>query len=193
MSWHPNPNLNAAIQRAVREGVNAYMLVFSRALRVQLSKPGTGRRYRVSQGKGKPRNARESGWHIASRPGSPPAVDTGMLRRSWQIGNNQLVGQAGGITAGFSALLSGARRRILGRSRAESVVTPIRQPRMIGYRFGSAVKYATIEYGSGRAAARPYLRPTMEAVNDLFEPTMAAALARHFPPAGGASGGMRRV
>lgn len=196
MTWHPNPQLNAAIQRAVREGVNAYMLVFSRALRAQLSKPGNGRRYRVAQGKGKARNAREAGWHVASRPGSPPAVDTGMLRRSWQLGRSSLRGTvnpmdaAGGPGDGPSGGMSTGRRR--GKV-VSSTLGIIDANRRIGYRIGSAVKYARIEYGIGATAARPYVRPTIAAISDLFEPTMARALRRNLPPGGGAgAGAMRR-
>lgn len=180
MTFRPDPAINGKLRAAVQEGVNAYLLVVSRAMRAELSKPGGGRLYRVGKGRAKARNAREAGIHRASRPGQPPAADTGMLRRSWQIGTGQLRGGTGGIGATFSNLLSSARRRVYGPDVRQAVVTPMNDGRRIGYRFGSAVRYARIDRGWGRVAARPYIAPTLDHVRDLFEPTMAVAMRRHF-------------
>ena len=133
-TWIQNPAFRPRLQAAVQEGVNAYMLIFSRALRGQLSKPGTGRVYRVSQGKARGRNLREQGFHRASVPGRPPAADTGMLRRSWQIGENSLRGaeavRAGG--RGFRAGSVGSPAREI-RPRQDVVGRRVRvQPRPCG-------------------------------------------------------------
>lgn len=40
----------------------------------------------------KAKNIRELGFHQASAPGQPPAPDTGMLRRSWQVGQPEKTG-----------------------------------------------------------------------------------------------------
>jgi len=178
--FRPDPNINAKLRAAVQEGVNAYMLVIARAMRAELSKPGGGRTYRIGKGRRKARNARESGIHRASRAGQPPAIDTGMLRRSWQIGTGQLRGGTGGISATFSNLISSARRKLIGPDVRQAVITPLNDGRRIGYRYGSAVRYARIDKGYGRVAARPYIKPTMDNVRDLFEPTMAVAMQRHF-------------
>ena len=157
-TWIQNPAFRPRLQAAVQEGVNAYMLIFSRALREQLSKPGTGRVYRVSQGKARGRNLREQGFHRASVPGRPPAADTGMLRRSWQIGENSLRGpKPSGLAGAVSALVRSVRQRAkFGRGKTSSaVVFAFNRGHAVGYRFGSAVHYARIEFGYGRAKARP--------------------------------------
>lgn len=185
--WRPNPEVNPKLRAAVQEGVNAYLLIVSRTMRVELSKPGGGRQYRIGKGRRKARNAREAGIHRASRPGQPPAADTGMLRRSWQVGTNQLRGATpgfAGIGATFGGLLSSARRKLLGPDIKSASVVPINRPGLIGYRYGSAVKYARIDRGWGRVAARPYIRPTLDNVRDLFQPTMAEAMRRHFGTGG---------
>jgi hypothetical protein len=184
--WKDNPEANAKLKAAVQEGVNAYLLILSRALREQLSKPGTGRAYRVNQGRGRrARNLRESGFHRASRAGSPPAADTGMLRRSWQLGRTRLRGavhpsdtggKAGADGGGMSTGRATSRR---GTKVVSSTLGILNTNDRIGYRFGSAVKYARIEFGYGRTAPRPYIRPTLNAIRDLFAPTMAAALKRN--------------
>lgn len=185
MNWRDNPEFRGKMQAAVQEGVNAYLLVLSAALREQLSKPGTGRAYRVNRGRGsRARNLRESGFHRASRPGSPPAVDTGMLRRSWQIGRAKLrggvntsdMGGKGGSGGGMSTGRATGRR---GTQVVGATLGILNTKDRIGYRFGSALKYARIEFGMGRVSARPYIRPTLAVVRDLFEPTMAAALRRN--------------
>lgn len=182
--FRPDPNINAKLRAAVQEGVNAYLLIVARTMRAELSKPGGGRLYRIGKGRRKARNAREAGIHRASRSGQPPAPDTGMLRRSWQIGSGQLRGNTGGIGATFSNLLSSARRKLAGPDVRQAVVTPLNDSHRIGYRYGSAVPYARIDRGWGRVAPRPYIAPTLDSVRDLFEPTVALAMQRHFggPP-----------
>lgn len=186
-TWIDDPRFRPRLEAAVQEGVNAYMLVFSRALRQQLSKPGTGRTYRVSKGQASGRNLREQGFHRASVPGRPPAADTGMLRRSWQIGANSLRGpKPAGLAGAVSSLVRSVRQRMkFGRGKtASAVVFALNQGKMRGYRFGSAVHYARIEFGYGRTKARPYIRPTIDATRDLFRPTMVTALRRYAPPRG---------
>ena len=67
-----NSRIGANIEKAA--------IHFQNALKETLSKPGTGKRYRR---RGKPGDKRKVGsYHVASRPGQPPAVDMGNLRRS---------------------------------------------------------------------------------------------------------------
>lgn len=197
-SYQENPAFRARLNDAVQEGVNAYLLVVSRTLRAELSKPGTGRTYRRSTARGRalrraktveqveavnrrfkaPRNLREAGFHRASRPGEPPAVDTGLLRRSWSIGRGSLRGTTGGLAVGGEAG-GGSVGRTRGRV-SSAVVTVLNGPGRFSYRYGSALKYARIEYGWGRVQPRPYIRPTIQNVKTLFQPVMARALRRAF-------------
>jgi hypothetical protein len=75
--------LEAATKRAIRD----LTLATEREVKLELSKPGSGRVYR----------SRIGGVHRASAPGQPPAVDTGSYRRSWQsrFEDGGLVGIAG--------------------------------------------------------------------------------------------------
>ena len=72
-----NPKLQAIIEAATLEAMDAVMLLASKAIKVRLKTPPTrtGRIYRKKGGR----------MHRASRAGEPPAVDTGTLRRSWGI------------------------------------------------------------------------------------------------------------
>jgi hypothetical protein len=40
------------------------------------------------------------------------------------------------------------------------------------------LRYARIDTGYGNVKPRPYIAPTLDAIRDLFEPTMATALRR---------------
>jgi hypothetical protein len=160
MGYKSNPNLLPKIQSAVAEGVGAYLLTVGRAMREQLSVKGSGRIYRVAQPKRKrkARNFREAGYHYASSPGRPPAPDTGTLRRSWSVGNNP----AGGV--------AGTEKR--------AAVVVMTKPGYYGLRYGSVLRYALIDTGYGNVKPRPYIAPTLDAIRDLFEPTMVTALRR---------------
>jgi len=149
VEWRGNPQATSQMRWAITQGVNAYLLVIERALKVQLGKPGTGRIYRIGKGRKGAKTMRKQGLHQASAPGQPPAVNTGTLRRSWQIG-----GPTGAKVRKYST------------------------PDRIGMQLGSPVRYARIEGNFGRVRARPYIKPTIEAVRDLFEPTMARAMRR---------------
>ena len=186
MSFVPDPNLQMKLRRAVQEGVNAYLLIVSRTMRETLSKQGGGLLYRVGKGKKNGRNSRERGYHRASRSGQPPAADTGALRRSWQVGRG-LQGGTGGISIPKGAdnfVPSRRKRRPVPAEARQALLTVVSNGNVIGYRFGSALKYARIDRGWGRVKARPYVEPTMAMTRDLFEPTMATAIRRHFggPP-----------
>lgn len=181
--FKPDPNINAKLRAAVLEGVNAYLLVVSRAMRETLSKPGGGMLYRVAKGRKNGRNMRERGFHRASRAGQPPAADTGMLRRSWQIGTGQLPGGTGGASvtgSKDSGVTSLRRKRSVPAEARKALLTPLHTDRVIGYRYGSALRYARIDRGWGNVKPRPYIAPTMDMVRDLFQPTMARALQRRF-------------
>lgn len=207
--FRDNPEFRARMEAAVREGVAAYLLILSRAIRAQLSKPGSGRLYRRGNARTRamrrartveaveaverrfrqPRNLREAGFHRASRPGEPPAVDTGTLRRSWQIGRTNIPGginvpNDGGAPPGGD----GGKGRRRGKNVTGKVVLVSGTGKTIQFQYGSALRYATIEWGGGGVAARPYIRPVLAAVRDLFGPTVQRAIARNFPPGGAGAG-----
>lgn len=135
VEWKGNEQAMPQLRLAITRGLDAYMVIIGRAMRAQLSKRGSGVKYRRGGGRRRTRSA----------PGEPPAVDTGMLRRSWQVGD-------------------------------KAVVRKYSREERIGIVLGSPLKYARIEYGMGRVRPRPYIRPTIKAVGDLFEPTMARAV-----------------
>jgi hypothetical protein len=163
-NWRESPEWRAKFEAAVQEGVTAFLLTTGAAMRAQLSKRGTGRVYRVGKGRKGARNARERGLHRASAPGKPPAANTGTLRRSWQIGRASGAGAVSQSSGGMSPLAEVIPRNI---ARVQ-----------IGYRYGSPLHYARIDRNYGRVKARPYIRPTLDAIRDLFEPTMSQAMAR---------------
>lgn len=117
------------VRAGVRRGLDEAVIALQREMRLTLSKPGTGRLYRIGKGKKSGRNLRARGYHRASAPGQPPAVNTGNLRRSWQAGR------------------AGSR---VDRSRVNDPLRPT-------IRLGSVLVYAKpLEYGTRRMAARPY-------------------------------------
>lgn len=164
--WRDDPQFRTKLQGAVQEGVTAFLLVTASAMREQLSKRGTGRTYRIGKGKRNGRNARAQGLHRASAPGKPPAANTGTLRRSWQIGRANATGPVSQSSGGGSPLASVLPRNIAGVQ--------------YGYRYGSPLHYARIDRGYGRVKPRPYIVPTINAISDLFEPTVANAMRRNF-------------
>jgi hypothetical protein len=136
-------------------GLLSFQLAMSRDLRARLSKAGTGRVYRVAKGKARGRNLRAQGFHRASAPGNPPAVDTGRLRQSWAIGGD--------------ADMLFRNRGPLGKKATKStqelaVLTSTVTPRSVGMTYGSNLKYArALEYGNLRRGlrSRPYVRPSI--------------------------------
>lgn len=161
----PNPNHPIKLQRAVQEGVNAFLLLVSTGLYTELSQAGTGRRYSRGKRKGKRRkgrNNRARGIHVASAPGRPPAADTGALRRSWQVS----------AAAAKTGSADGGKGPILRRLNALN---------MVGYRLGSPLPYAAIDRGYGRVKPRPYISPVLQDAAPSFPKIMSVALSRHFP------------
>ena len=97
---------------AIVEGLNASQLMLSEYVRQQLSKPGTGRLYRVNKGKVGGRNLRErrqrignqiGGYHQASAPGFPPAANTKRLAASWMVSGINKRNPYGGYASLFRA------------------------------------------------------------------------------------------
>lgn len=169
-SFKPDPAFKAKVEAAASEGLSAFVVILQRGIRLQLSKPGTGRVYRRSAGRKRGRNLRERGFHRASAPGNPPAADTGMLRNSWQTG------ASGGTTV---SRFVGRLKRAFGIGGGTSaIVRKYRSDGRVGITLGSPIRYARIEVGYGRAKARPYIKPTLDQARDLFEPTMARAMAK---------------
>ena len=107
-----------AIVTGCATGTLKALIQLQREIKVTLSQPGTGTLWPGSR-------------YRSSAPGRPPAVQTGHLRRSWQVGQPA---------------------RVTG-------------PRRLGWSIGSNVRYAkTLEFGSARIFARPYLRPSIRKV-----------------------------
>lgn len=158
MTYIPNPEWRRAFNRSVREGLAASQVLLSGTIVKILSKPGTGKLYRVNKGRGKrARNLRESGFHRASAPGQPPAVNTNRLRGSWSVA----------IKSGKDLLL-GYNTKL------------IKRPGVLGYELGSNVPYAPfLEFGTRRMKKRPYLKPAIEIVGKRLPAIFAAAFKRN--------------
>ncbi len=136
--------IGLAINDGIVNGLNQVALDVSKIVRKELSKRGTGRVYRVAQGKKNGRNMRAKGLHRASAPGQPPAVVTNRLRASWTISGQQ--GQA----------FSESPDTVLKVEKLGSKTVMV---------FGSNVLYARfLEFGTRRMASRPYIRPVFAAV-----------------------------
>ena len=158
MTYIPNPDMRRRFNAAVREGLVVSQILLSNTIVKMLSKPGTGRLYRVNKGRGKrARNLRESGFHRASAPGFPPAVNTNRLRGSWTVA----------IKSGRD-LVPGYNTRI------------IRGKGILGYELGSNVPYARIlEFDSRRIKARPYIKPSIGIVLKRLPAIFSAAMRRN--------------
>lgn len=159
-----------AMNLALIEGLNATQLMLSDFVRLQLSKPGTGRLYRVNKGKVGGRNLRErrqrigkqvGGFHQASAPGFPPAANTNRLRSSWMVSGINKRNQFGGYTIVYKV------------------------PNAFVLEYGSTLKYAPfLEFGNRkfrvRFKPRPYLRPILPIANSRVAAIFEKALKRHF-------------
>ena len=158
MTYIPNPAWPKKFTAGIREGLAASQVSLATVIQRTLSRPGTGKLYRVNKGRGKrARNLRQSGFHRASSPGNPPAVNTNRLRGSWSIA----------IKSGKD-LLPGMNIRI------------IKKPNSLGYELGSSVPYAPmLEFGTRRMKKRPYLKPSMAIVEKKLEKIFAEAMRRN--------------
>lgn len=79
---HTVANLNKVLKAGgvgATHGLERVAVILTSAVKVKLSKAGTGRLYPARRSKGQNRTAD----HRASAPGEPPAVDTGKYRASW--------------------------------------------------------------------------------------------------------------
>jgi hypothetical protein len=149
----------ATMRVGLVNGLLSFQLAMSRDLRTRLSKAGTGRVYRVAKGKARGRNLRAQGFHRASAPGNPPAVDTGRLRQSWAIG-----GDADTVFRNRAPLGKKATKS----TQELAVLTSTITPRSVGMTYGSNLKYArALEYGIRQRglSARPYVRPSIAAMS----------------------------
>jgi hypothetical protein len=151
--------VNRAIGEALVEGSNATLIAASRLLRKTLSQKGTGRIYRIGKGRRKGRNLRAKGFHQASAPGQPPAVNTNRLRQSWAVSPVTGGGRSQNAEGAFAQVSQGERRVVL--------------------QFGSSLFYAPLlEYGTARMKARPYLAPTIPVLDSIAPKLFAAAMQR---------------
>jgi HK97 gp10 family phage protein len=146
-----------AMQEAMVEGMNVSFLGLGRLVRGKLSQKGTGRFYRVARGSKSGRNLRAQGYHQASAPGFPPAVNTNRLRASF------ISDQLGTWKYGYAFIRTSAVRTILN--------------------YGSRVFYAPmLEFGTRKMRPRPFLRPSVKAFATVVERIFATAVARKFKP-----------
>lgn len=151
------------LEVAVAEALNATLLLTAVGMRAMLSKPGTGKVYRVAIGKRNGRNLRARGFHRASAPGNPPAVDTARLRNSWAV--------SGPVQPGI-------------HSSADGFVALRKTGLSIRLNYGSTVDYAEkLEYGSGKVAPRPYVRPVLTKIQSVAKSVFERVFAAHFPEA----------
>lgn len=101
----------------------------------------------------KNRSTRSLGFHKASAPGDPPAVDTGNLRNSWQTG----------FSSPGPVIKDGNKYRLVVGSKAKYA--------------------RRLEFGGGAIAPRPYVRPTAAKFRPMFSAIVAAniqaALAKY--------------
>ena len=135
---------SAAMRQGMINGGNAVQLFASKLIRSRLSRRGTGRRYRVAQGRAGGRNLRARGIHIASAPGQPPAPLNGYLRASFTITAKGGVMQSDSPDTRFSFTQTSTR---------------------VAMSFGTALKYARfLEFGTARMKQRPFVRPVMMVV-----------------------------
>lgn len=154
--------IKAKLQEAALSAMASSMVNASALLKKRLSKPGTGRIYRIGRGKKKGRNLREKGYHRASAPGHPPAINTATLIRSWAVE------RVGVKEDSFAIIKQDTNKTVL--------------------RLGSSVPYARIlEYGgmTGRGRrtkiqARPYIRPTLPFIAKIVPKIFSEAIKRRF-------------
>lgn len=148
--------IDAQVRAASTEALNVSFLAMSRLVRTKLSQRGTGRFYKVAIGRKNGRNLRAQGYHQASAPGFPPAVNTNRLRASF------ISDQLGTWKYGYAYIKQAAKRTALN--------------------FGSRVFYAPmLEFGTSKMQPRPYLRPSLKVFSGGVERIFAKAFERHFP------------
>lgn len=151
----------AALDDALVEAMNATAIASGSLIRTTLSRPGGGRVYRIGVGRKGGRNLRARGFHQASAPGQPPAVNTNRLRASWSVGQ---VNGLGSVT-----------------SEAGNTTSIYRDGSRIVLTIGSSVYYAPfLEYGTRRMRARPYLKPTLPSIASAAPRIFTTAVQRRF-------------
>lgn len=159
--------VKAMTMKFVANGILDIQLVASKRIRAALSKPGTGRLYRISRGRANGRNLRARGWHRASAPGQAPAVNTGRLRQSWAIG-----------------MVSADQKFGIGKKKSTqglAVLTGDVTADSVSFTYGSNLRYARVlEYGSRRMRSRPYVRPVLGALSKQALGIVKNAIARGF-------------
>jgi hypothetical protein len=129
--------------------VGRYGEVFVRratTIRGQMVTPENVVRAFAAGRKRQPGNFRSVGFHVASYPGMPPAVDTGTLRNSWQAGFNSPAVAPYGTSAIRMRVGSGVKYA------------------------------AFLERGTRRMRPRPYLRPVVDGFRDRAGPIVERAV-----------------
>lgn len=162
--------MQAMTMRFIGDGLLDIQLIASKAIRAQLSKPGMGRVYRISRGRASGRNLRARGFHRASAPNQPPAVNTGRLRQSWAIGGD--VGRKFGKKAKSSTQELAALTQDVTFNSAS-------------FTYGSNLKYARmLEYGTRRMRPRQYVRPVFTVLSRRALAILKSAISRGFSGGG---------
>jgi hypothetical protein len=149
------------VKRGIVNGLLSVQLLISKLVRARLSRPGSGKRYRIAKGKKNGRNLRARGIHVASSAGAPPAVDTGRLLQSWALAGDasQQFGRKGKESAQDLA--------VIGIENTDD---------RVGFSYGSNLKYARyLEYGTRWIRQRPYVRPVFDAVSKRAERIIGTA------------------
>jgi hypothetical protein len=124
-----------ALKTAMHDTVGQSMLLFaihlSEQMTLMLSEKGTGKVYRIGKGKKT---------HRASAKGHPPAVRTGLLRRSYSLSEE-------------------------GSPDAQGICVFENTPTMLKFTYGTNVEYAA-ELEDTSKLDRPHLRPILNIVKD---------------------------
>ncbi len=131
IKWHGKRVFTLATRANIAAMKKAGFVV-ERNVKELLSKRGTGRTYI----RGKKRHSKQARRHVASAPGQPPAVDTGILRASIftdvSVKGGNVVGKVGPDVEHIAAEQTA----------------------------GTDVEYGLfLELGTAKMAARPFLRP----------------------------------
>lgn len=149
------------VKRGIVNGLLSVQLVISKLVRARLSRPGSGKRYRIAKGKKNGRNLRAQGIHVASAAGAPPAVDTGRLKQSWSL-------------AGDASQKFGRKGKESGQDLA--VIAVENTDDRVAFSYGSNLKYARyLEFGTRWIKQRPYVRPVFDAVSKRAERIIGTA------------------
>jgi phage gpG-like protein len=148
--------IQAMMQEAALSAMSVSLIVSSALLKKQLSKPGTGRIYRIGKGKKGGRNLR------ASAAGQSPAVNTNRLRGSWSVE------RVGVSQDSFASIKQDTKKTIL------RLGSSVPYARILEYGGNTGRRRRT------KIAARPYIRPNLPRIAKAIPKIFSEAIARRF-------------